>query len=61
MMNEVAMPELRTLTLLITGATGTIGRELTKKLSAQKVAVVPPVKPFSPLSSTLVRASPKAN
>ena len=31
------MPESKTLTLLITGATGNIGRELTKKLSAQRV------------------------
>jgi uncharacterized protein YbjT (DUF2867 family) len=37
MMNEVAMPKSKTLTLLITGATGNIGRELTKKLSAQRV------------------------
>jgi uncharacterized protein YbjT (DUF2867 family) len=31
------MPESRTLTILITGATGNIGRELRKQLSAQKV------------------------
>jgi uncharacterized protein YbjT (DUF2867 family) len=37
MINEVAMAESKTLALLITGATGTIGRELTKKLSAQRV------------------------
>jgi uncharacterized protein YbjT (DUF2867 family) len=31
------MPESKTLTILITGATGNIGRELTKKLSAHMV------------------------
>ena len=31
------MPESQTLSILITGATGNVGSELTKQLSAQKV------------------------
>jgi len=38
---EVSMPESKTLTLLITGATGNVGSELTKQLSAQKVPFRP--------------------